>query len=280
MTITQVEQDIIDYYENCDVDYKLVWHLNSHMAMHYGYWEPGTKRLRDALIRMNSKMAEIAKIKATDFVLDAGCGVGGSSIFLAANYSCSVCGITLSSRQVKEAAINADKCSVEHKVFFEAQNFCSTNFADNTFDVVWAIESVCHAPEKTDFLKEAYRILKPGGRIIVADFFRTGSDEDYWMKKWAQSWAVCEFEKDDIFVQKAALIGFENVEMKNISKEITPSVKRLYYCYFPGVICDKVLRLLGKRNSIHRENMKSTLYQYKAFMRGSWQYYLFYAEKS
>jgi cyclopropane fatty-acyl-phospholipid synthase-like methyltransferase len=279
MNTLQLEQSIIDYYENCDRDYKLVWHLNSHMAMHYGYWETGTKRLRDALTGMNRKMAEVAKVKSSDYVLDAGCGVGGSSIFLAENFGCSAKGLTLSSKQVNEASANALRKNVTDRVSFEVQNFCNTNFADATFDVIWATESVCHVPEKADFLKEAYRLLKPGGRIVVADFFRTRNISDYWMRQWAHSWAVAEFEKDDLFPAKAESCGFNHIEMRNISARVTPSVKRLYYYYFPGVICDRVLRILGFRNSIHRENMRSTLYQYKSFMQGSWQYYLFYAEK-
>ena len=279
MQASQFEQQIIDYYENCDVDYKLVWHLNSQMAMHYGYWEPGTSRLRDALRLMNVKMAEMAGIQSGDKVLDAGCGVGGSSIFLAQNFNCQVNGITLSSKQVAEADANAVKNGVTGLTSFQVQNFCSTNFADNSFDVVWAIESVCHAFEKQDFLREAYRVLKPGGRLIVADFFKTESRIDLWMDKWAKSWAVNDFERTELFLQKAEQSGFKNITAKNINKEITPSVNRLYYCYFPGVVCDKVLRMLGKRNAIHQENMKSTLYQYKAFKNGSWQYMLVYGEK-
>src|SRR5690242_5908919 len=105
--MTAYEKGIIDYYENCDADYKIVWHLASRMSMHYGYWEPGIRRLRDALVKMNSNLAQFSAIKPGSSVLDAGCGVGGSSIFLAKNFDCNVTGITLSGKQVAACRLNA-----------------------------------------------------------------------------------------------------------------------------------------------------------------------------
>ena len=141
------------------------------MAMHYGYWDKDTRNLRQSLTNMNVKLAELTGISKDDFVLDAGCGVGGSSIFLAKNFGCKVIGITLSSKQVEAAKMNALNNGISGKATFEINNYSSTNYPDEIFDVVWAIESVCHAAEKADFLREAHRILKKGGRLIMADFF-------------------------------------------------------------------------------------------------------------
>ena len=80
-------QNIVDYYDNCQVDYSIVWHLNTHLSLHYGFWDETTKRLRHALIKMNDVLAEKIEIKSSDRVLDAGCGVGGSSMYLAKKYN-------------------------------------------------------------------------------------------------------------------------------------------------------------------------------------------------
>src|SRR5438105_3477628 len=82
-------------------------------------------------------------------------------------------GITITPQQVVTARQNAKRFKVEDNVQFEEQNFMKTRFPDRSFDVVWAIESVCYAPEKGDFIKEAYRQLKKGGRLVIADFFFT-----------------------------------------------------------------------------------------------------------
>ena len=58
--------------------------LNNSLAIHYGYWDEKVKIISASLLRMNEVMTEARRITATDKVLDAGCGVGGSSIFIAA----------------------------------------------------------------------------------------------------------------------------------------------------------------------------------------------------
>lgn len=280
---TAYEEKIVAYYEHCDMDYRLVWHLDTHLCMHYGYWDETTKRLRDALLRMNEKLAELAQLTEKDFVLDAGCGVGGASIFLAKNFNCRVKGITLSAKQVAEAKQNALHNEVSKRVDFATANYCSTGFADGSFDVVWAIESVCYAKQKADFIKEAYRLLKPGGRLVVADFFRKemaeNSEDRKLMKRWTDSWAIDDYEIADKFEMKMKDAGFANVKRMDVTQNIYPSIRRLYFYYYPGVVCDAVLRFFGLRKKIQRENMRSTLYQHETYQRGLWSYNFFYGEK-
>jgi tocopherol O-methyltransferase len=277
------DKDIINYYDSCQIDYELVWHLKSRMSMHYGYWDETTKNLRQSLTNMNVKLAEMAGISINDFVLDAGCGVGGSSIFLAKNIGCQVKGITLSAKQVETARLNARKNGVEGKVEFEVNNFCSTHYSDESFDVIWAIESVCHASEKADFLKEAYRLLKNGGRLILADFFSNSFnhsiDKENMLSKWAATWAVPEFENVKTFEEKSFKAGFKEVIVVDATKNIAPSAVRLYLAFYPGIVCDRILRLIGKRNSTQYANVWSTFYQYHSLKKGLWSYQIIKAVK-
>jgi cyclopropane fatty-acyl-phospholipid synthase-like methyltransferase len=282
MNAVVTEKDIVNYYEQCQVDYEIVWHLNSQMCMHYGYWDDTTPTLRSALRNMNVKLAAFAKIKHDEKILDAGCGVGGSSIFLATKFHCEVEGITLSKQQVNYAIQKAGDLGL-HKVNFFVGNYLNTKFPDNYFDVVWAIESVCHAFDKRIFLEEAFRVLKKGGRLVVADFFSNGEkynhDPNSWLQKWASTWAVPSFECLDNFKINAEEIGFNNIHSSNITSHILPTAKRLYYCFIPGVICDTFLRIFGKRTPLNKANVRSTLYQYKSLKAGMWSYHFFKAIK-
>ena len=74
--------------------------------MHYGHWGATTRGLRAALRRQNEILAQRVRVEPGDRVLDAGCGVGGSAIYLAAVKRCQAIGITLSEPTRDESVAN------------------------------------------------------------------------------------------------------------------------------------------------------------------------------
>lgn len=276
---------IVNYYDQAEVDYRLVWHLGSEMAMHYGFWEIGVKSLSQALQRENQVLAKLAKIKKEDRVLDAGCGVGGSAIFLAKTFGCQIIGVTLSSHQVEMARKNAKKHGVEDLAAFKVMDFSKTNFKNDYFDVVWAIESVCHSPDKKKFVKEACRILKPGGRLAVADGFLTREPSRYSLKEkrlidqWLRGWGVDFLESPGNFQGYLQSAGFKKISCSDKTKLVMPSAQRLYQYFFPAYLVTKVGELIGLRNKIQTANVMSAYYQYQVLIQGLCQYGIFLAQK-
>ena len=102
-------------------------------------------------------------------VLDVGCGVGGTSRYLAKKLGpdSDVTGITLSPNQVKRATELAVEQSVPNAKF-QVMNALEMEFEDDTFDVVWACESGEHMPDKEAYINEMMRVLKPGGKFVMA----------------------------------------------------------------------------------------------------------------
>jgi len=102
-------------------------------------------------------------------VLDVGCGVGGTSRYLAKSLGtdASVTGITLSPNQVKRATELAVEQGVGNAKF-TVMNALEMDFPDNSFDVVWACESGEHMPDKEAYINEMMRVLKPGGKFVMA----------------------------------------------------------------------------------------------------------------
>lgn len=275
--------EIIHYYETCEEHYAMLWHLNTHGAMHYGYWEKGTRNLKDALFAMNDLLAEAAQLDTSKRVLDAGCGVGGSSLYMARKYGCKAHGITLSAKHADFANQKARQQGLAHLASFGVADYTDTKLDAGSFDVVWAIESVCHANEKGDFLSEAYRLLKPGGRVVLADFFRNSATPDanaaYWLDNWAKTWAIPHFEYHEDFVDKARKVGFKLLRKENITRNIYRSALRLYLYFYPGLIWNHLLKLVGKHNDSHIENMWSAFYQFHGLRRGHWRYEMVVLEK-
>lgn len=276
-------ETIVQYYDDCEQDYKLFWDLERSSAMHAGYWDKTTSNLHEALMRENEILAQMAQIKETDHVLDAGCGVGGSSIFLMEHYHCKVTGITLSRNQVDKARHKAQKKHFKSPPNFLVRDFCETGFPDAFFDVVWGIESVCHAEDKSQFIREAYRVLKPGGRIIIADGFMNSDslteEESFEMSKWLNGWGVHTLEMADNFHGFLAQYGFQNIIAKDVTSHVMPSSRRLYYISFPAYLLSKLGEFVGMRSKNQTANIKGAYYQYKTLRKELWKYWFFYAIK-
>ncbi|HEV8052164.1 MAG TPA: methyltransferase domain-containing protein [Parachlamydiaceae bacterium] len=276
-------KEIVDYYNSCETDYRTFWDLDRSMAMHAGFWDHQTTTLHDALARENEVLAEFAEIQPHERVLDAGCGIGGSSLFLAKRYGCQVTGITLSEHQVETAKANASKHGVEALVNFEVMDFCQTTFPDASFDVVWGLESICHAEDKLLFVKEAYRLLKKGGRLIMADGFGAKHSytpkEGHGMHQWLKGWGVESLETKQAFRNHFMSTGFSEVTYRNVTANVMPSSKRLYWISFPASVVSKLGEWLGVRSKVQTQNIRAAYYQYTTLKNGLWEYGIFCAHK-
>src|SRR5689334_12923414 len=106
------KNDIARYYDLSEVHYRRIWKLDKSRSLHYGYWDNSVKNFHEALLNVNKVLAEVAEIKEGENVLDAGCGVGGSSIWLATEKNCTVTGISLNENQINKAVVLAKTSGV------------------------------------------------------------------------------------------------------------------------------------------------------------------------
>ena len=180
------------YDENTPGIYLRGWNRDH---IHFGLFEPGEcpgpgESLADSegLARAVERMIEViiapAGIEARHHVVDAGCGVGGTSIHLARTRGCTVTGVNLNRMQLEMAVGKAAEAGLDDRVRFEHAD-CSRNlpFGDDSIDVVVNIESACHYTDRRRFLHEVRRILKPGGTIAAMDWMaRDGLAADEYEK--------------------------------------------------------------------------------------------------
>jgi tocopherol O-methyltransferase len=269
-------EKIIQYYKDTENAYKDSWDLNNSLAIHYGYWDGKVSSFPQSLLRMNEVMMEAAVIRPTDNVLDAGCGVGGSSIFLSGTLGCHTTGITLSERQVQQARVNAEQKNVAHLTDFKVMDYCETDFADASFDVVWGCESICYAGDKAAFIKEAFRILKPGGRLVVADGFVTEftNNDNPVIRQWLDGWQVNYLETPERFSGFMQQYGFSDIHYRNISREASHSSRRLYRFYFLASIylLWKKVNFSKPATEMQQKNIRACKFQYRGMKKGWWQY--------
>ncbi|WP_372369614.1 methyltransferase domain-containing protein [Candidatus Uabimicrobium sp. HlEnr_7] len=278
MLSQEKKNKITEYYSEADKSYQN-WG-NSVYELHYGYRDYPQDNHHTSLIRMNEEVAQEAKIQKGDRILDAGCGVGASVIWLAKNFNATVSGISISPLQVEKAKEFMNKHKLESQVDFSVQDYTKTNFPDNHFDVVWGLESICHAIDKKDFIKEAWRILKPNGRIVVGDTFLVREElteiEEHALQKWLDGFAIDNLASTKGFTENLKNCSFEKVKVRDITENIMGSAQEIYQRGKSGYPDD----LISKKKSIVQiKHVEACLFQKIALDFGLWRYQIISAQK-
>jgi len=276
-------KNIVSYYENTWLDYRVCWMNRKNRAVHFGYFNENVKDHDVSLENLNRVMSETVSITSDDLVLDAGCGQGGSSFWLAENIGATVKGITLVPHQVEIANKDSVDRGYSDKVSFSIQDYCKTGFADETFSVVWACESLCHTVEKIQFYREAYRVLKPGGRLIVAEYIRknrplTPEKEDL-LHSWLSGWTIPDLDTWNEHRTNMGIVGFSDIDMHDVTSNIVPSLHRLYGLSKKLLPLGHFLHLIKVRNDIKHANQVGSIRQYEALKLDTWYYSIYAAKK-
>ena len=272
------------HYDECYNDYLFAWCNRDNLALHYGYWDSAAPyKQHQALLNKNQVLYEKAGIKTGDRILDAGCGIGGSSIWLAKQYGHQVTGITISAKQAAYAGQHAKRHGVAALVDFKVADFCATPFADESFDVVWALESSCHALNKADFLREAYRLLRKGGRLVVCDGFllQRSFNPSQWQAvvTCLNGWAVPNLCSRAEFSQLLAEQNFSAAHCHDITPQTQASVEYMYKVAKRLQPVQRFSQWLGLRTSAQTANYLVGLAQHRLFTEKLTEYCIFTAEK-
>jgi tocopherol O-methyltransferase len=135
--------------------------------IHDGYYITGRESKKEAQDNMVRLLVEKAKIPKGARILDVGCGVGGSSIWLAKNLDAATLGITISPVQVGIARRLAAEHSVNSQFLLmdaEKMRF------DQSFDVIWVVAALTHFQDRDNFLRLASRFLEKPGKLVIFDW--------------------------------------------------------------------------------------------------------------
>ncbi|MCJ1324339.1 hypothetical protein MMC10_001001 [Thelotrema lepadinum] len=195
------------HYDQCSSYYSSLW--GEHI--HHGYFDPSSpdQTRESAQIALIDLLLSQSALTASSRVLDVGCGIGGTSRFLARTLGCAVTGLTISNEQVRMAfemsggfrdsdgfvKIAAESSEDNHDALIVAKKPGKVRFVEldaetmgdwfaaeqtagkaDSYDAVWISEALSHFPNKPLFFQNAARMLRAeGGKVVVADWFR---DED------------------------------------------------------------------------------------------------------
>jgi tocopherol O-methyltransferase len=201
---------------------------NKTLGLHLGYHEKGIRTYEESIINMNNFVGKLLDLDVLatkkSIILDAGCGTGATLLYLAERYpNVNFLGITLAPKEI-ELAINAQKEKHIKNTKFILGDYNNIGLPDNSFDGVFALESLCYAEDKKKVLQEFYKILKPNTKLVVTDGFLTGKSLNYFVQiaydfDLAKA-ALPPMEKIEDFKLYLKEVGFNDIKIQDITKNI------------------------------------------------------------
>ena len=132
------------------------------------------------------EVAELSGLKASDLVLDVGCGLGGSARYLAEHYKCKVMGIDLTQEYIFVGTKLTELVNLGDRVKLRQGSALDLPYDDASFDIVWTQHVQMNIADKNRFYSEIIRVLKPGGRFLFHDVFRSRAKSPFFPTPWAE----------------------------------------------------------------------------------------------
>ncbi|HKQ68867.1 MAG TPA: methyltransferase domain-containing protein [Polyangiaceae bacterium] len=221
-----LEKRIRDYYlETTEPSYLAHWSGDS-LALHLGLGDEKTATLNDSLLNTNHYLADQLRISEGSRVLDAGCGVGGSAIWLAENRGAQVTGISIAPNQVELAERFAKERGVSDRVSFACMDFMATTFDEASFDVVWNMESLCHAADPLVYFHHVAHLLADGGHFGCTDLFLVDPDDEH-AKAICEGWILPSLRSIDAIASLLGDAGFTSVRTEDLTARVLRSATAL-----------------------------------------------------
>jgi len=161
-----------------------------------------------------NELIELSGFGPDMHILDVGCGVGGSTRRLSHYIGCRVTGVDLSDEYIDAARRLTQLFGMQEKANFHAASALEMPFADESFDGIWSIQMGMNVEDKLSWLKELYRVLKPGGRVVFYEVCANKNSPVHFPVPWAQDSSISYLETPAAFRVLIEAAGF-SVEVWN-----------------------------------------------------------------
>jgi MPBQ/MSBQ methyltransferase len=242
-----------EYYSEAGPDYA-AW--SREFNMHFGFYRWGMNPLdREPMLdQMNVEVLERLRIDpmTESRIVDLGCGLGATLRSLARRLPlASLTGVTRVPWQVEQARERNAATGQKDRIEVAKMDYEATPLASASFDAAYAVESACyaHGADKAAFLKEAKRLLRPGGRLVIVDGFLRASSHMHPMQrrifdKLCECWVIESWGELDRVVAQLRLLGFRDIRVEECQFRVAPSVFHIPWVTMQFLLGDV---LCGKR---------------------------------
>lgn len=165
------QQVTVKFYNLITDIYEYAWGECFHFAPRHK-----SESFPASIARHEHYLAQKLNLKDGDNVLDVGCGIMGPAREISRFSGANITGLNLNEYQLKRCAVLNSQEAFSSRLKTQHGDFMNIPFPDNTFDKIYAIEALCHAPDRAAVYKQICQKLKPGG---LAAFYEWGTTDKY-----------------------------------------------------------------------------------------------------
>jgi ubiquinone/menaquinone biosynthesis C-methylase UbiE len=250
------------------------------LYLNLGYWKTA-RTIDDACVAMAMLVAETAAIGPGDAVVDVGFGFADQDMLWMERLApARITGLNITSSQVALARDRVAARGMSDRIELLEASATKMPLPDASCDKVVGVECAFHFDTREDFFREAFRVLRPGGRLVLADVIRSHPDprpfrrrvQDFNWKFFMQKYAVPAANSDtcESYATKLAAAGFAGVTVEPISEHVYPGLHH-YMATEPS--------MLRRFHPLARLPYRLTLKFDAASVYGAYEYVLAVAEK-
>jgi 27-O-demethylrifamycin SV methyltransferase len=200
---------------------------------HFGYFRTPQDSLDTATDNLIDELAALGRFGPDKKILDAGCGIGGPAFYLHDKFGSPITGISISKKGIDLASEGLRSGKYQGKVGFMVADMTATGFPDESFDIAWVMESSHLIQNKKLLFDECYRLLKPGGEILLCDVLVSDKFDFIFKVKnvfelinIVKTYGRGRAETPQCYTQLMRQAGFKNIISRDISKEAAPTLER------------------------------------------------------
>jgi len=157
------------------------------------------------------ELMDLADIQPDHHILDVGCGIGGTSRFLAQSTGCNVSAIDLTPEYIDAARSLTEKLGLGNVISYYCCSALELPFEPGAFDMVWTEHVQMNISDKNRFYSEMSRVLKPGGQLVFHDIFAKDDGDFLYPVPWAQASDINHLARADRVAEILGELGFQRV---------------------------------------------------------------------